>query len=76
MSPSKVERRLRRLDPVAAEAGVALDQESHVGAVTRARLGQFARDHLVVEHDGQPAQPCRERHEPIGLGPAEDVERQ
>ena len=45
----QVERVVRRLDAVPAEARVAFDEERDVQTVGRAGLGEAARDHFVVE---------------------------
>jgi hypothetical protein len=69
----EVEGRLRRLDTVAPEAGVALDQEAHGHAVTGAGLGQPARHDVVVQDHGEPPDPLRHRHQPVQLGRPEHV---
>src|SRR5206468_11488244 len=40
------------------------------------RLTEAAGDDLVVEHDGQPREPPRQRQQPLALGTPEDVEGQ
>ena len=69
----EIERGLRALHAVAAEAGVAFDQEADVDAVALAGLRQPARHHLVVEHHRHALEPPDQRGEPLGLGLAQHV---
>ena len=71
---AKLASRLRRLHAVPPEAGVALDQDRHVAAVTDARLGKAADDGVVVGDHGKPLHPRRKLHQAIGLRFADDVE--
>jgi hypothetical protein len=69
----QIERLVRRLHAGAAEAGIALDQEAHVGPGLRRGLGQFARDDVVVEDHREAAHALDQRHQAVGLLAAEDV---
>jgi hypothetical protein len=72
----EIDRGLRRLHAVAAHAGIAFDEKAHVDTVADGRFGEALRDDLVVEHDGEPPQALGQRHQPVGLGAADDVERE
>jgi hypothetical protein len=74
--PRQLQGRLGRLHAVAAEARVALDEERHLDAGRARALRDPARHHVVVEHDREPAQPPRQRDEPLDLGAPDDVERE
>src|SRR4030095_7723506 len=55
------------------QRGVSVYADAPVTPVQYPRLAQIARHHVVVEDHGQPRRAPHQGHEPIGLGPAENV---
>ncbi len=70
----QVEGGLRALHAVAAEAGIAFDEEAHVDAMAAACFRQSLGDHLVIQHHGHALQALDQRRQPLGLGFADHIE--